>query len=142
MIIVNRSHPGIIHVAQSVPDAVFLVHPHVAHLNGKEVLDGRLPDIPFKNIIGNSERLRLFIAVLNIIQSLTCYFRKIKFQILVSQEGPPVFGFGLTQGSGSSVFLNSHQYGCSESNFILVYLDNRHLILTGAITYLGNMDHG
>ena len=80
-------------MTQSVPYTVFLVHPHVAHLNGQEVLESRLPDISFKNVGCYPEWLRLLISVFYIIEAFLVYFSKIEFQVFVSQEITPHLRF-------------------------------------------------
>src|SRR5450759_1108908 len=44
MVVVHRRHAGVVEMAGAVPDAILLLHSHVAHLYGKEILDHRLPD--------------------------------------------------------------------------------------------------
>ena len=53
----GRSHPCVIMMAQSVPDPVFFLHPHVTHLNREEILKHRLPDAPVINIPADPEQV-------------------------------------------------------------------------------------
>ena len=36
-------------MAQTMPDSVFVIYLHVAHLNRQEIFQSRLPDMPFKD---------------------------------------------------------------------------------------------
>ncbi len=99
MIEVCRSHPCIVHVTQSVPYPVFFINPHVAHLDGKEILQRRLPYISFKNVSRYPEWLGLLISVFYIIEAFLVDFGEIEFQVFVSQEITPHIRFGRTQGS-------------------------------------------
>ncbi len=86
---IERSHSGIIHMAQSVPDAVFFINPHMAHLNWQKKFQCRLPYISPVNIFCNSERLGLLIPVAHKIETFILNRGKVKFEIFVTKEVTP-----------------------------------------------------
>ena len=57
MVVIHRSHEGIVDMRQAVPDPVLVIYPHVGHLHRQEIFDRGLPDIALEDPRANLERI-------------------------------------------------------------------------------------
>ena len=89
MVPVHRRHPRVIHMASSVPYPVFLIDPHVAHLNRQEVFKNRLPDTAVKQIGRDAENGGHRIATADLIKAGLGDIGEVKAQAAVAQEPAP-----------------------------------------------------
>ena len=93
MVVVDGRHPRVVEVAGAVPDAVLLLHPHVAHLDRQEVLERGLPDAALVDVGADPERRRADAAVA---RPRTCRASstgaEVELEVVVPQEPAPSFG--------------------------------------------------
>ena len=82
-------HKRIVEVTGIVPNLIFFVNPHVAHLHRQEILYNRLPHTTFVNIAVDFENHRLAVFVNNLVKSGLFDGRKIKGQVIISQIFTP-----------------------------------------------------
>ena len=86
----DRGHPGIVHMASSVPDAVVFTDAHMAHLHGQEIFQDGLPDPAVKDVWSNAKDAGDGGGAGDLVKAGLSDGRKIKAQIPVTQEGAPV----------------------------------------------------
>ena len=63
VVVVDGRHERVVDVGEAVPDAVVVVHAHVGHLDGQEILDRRLPDVALEHVVADLEDVRALVAV-------------------------------------------------------------------------------
>ena len=140
MIKVYRCHTGIIIVAKTVPDAIFLVDSHVTHLYGKKIFQYRLPYTPVIYVTGNSEDTGLGISVPYLIEAFFLDIRKIKPKIIVTKELSPF----LPSQAADRFFpflCNFIKDGIFKHCFPFVKLNDGDLGSLRVIAYLGNLNN-
>ena len=86
----DRGHPGIVHMASSVPDAVVFTDAHMAHLHGQEIFQDGLPDPAVKDVWSNAKDAGDGGGAGHLVKAGLSDGRKIKAQIPVAEEGVPV----------------------------------------------------
>ena len=128
-------HTGIIHVAEIMPYPIFLVYPHVTHLDWKEVFQYRLPYTPVVNRFVDTEYGRERFAILDLVKTRLFYVGEIKAQIMVSQELSPGFRLFL-HGQFLTIGSQAIELGLLDPVIPLVDLNDRFLRLVGMITHL------
>ena len=65
----DRRHQRVVLMVEAVPDAVFVGDAHVAHLDGQEIFQRRLPDVAREDAAADLERLRPALAI---VRARTC----------------------------------------------------------------------
>ena len=56
MVEAGRRHQRVVLMVEPVPDAIFLGDAHVAHLDGQEIFERRLPDVARIDVAADPER--------------------------------------------------------------------------------------
>src|SRR5579871_5073445 len=95
MIGVCRRHTSIVHVAEAMPHAVFIIHTHVAHLYGQKIFECGLPYITCIHTIADLEWFCCISAINYFIHSRLSDLCEIELQIMIAEKIPPVFCFGM-----------------------------------------------
>ena len=128
-------HACIVHVTSVVPNAIFLVDPHVTHLIRQEIFYHRLPYTTVKHGIVDSKYRRLHIAIAYLVESRSDNVREIETCILVAQKISP-----LVEWHGAYHFLafraNVYEFGSALCTVSAVHFHYRHLLLVSEISHL------
>ena len=140
-VVADTSHQRIVHVAGVMPDAVFLSYPHMAHLDGQEVLDDGLPDASVVDIIGNAEYARLVVAVAHLIEPGFRHVAEISREVAVAQELSPDLRRHLAD-NGFPIGIDADELNIIHRSFALVCLDDDMLRLLRQIAHLRCLDDG
>jgi hypothetical protein len=88
MVVVHGRHERVVDVGEPVPDAVVVVHPHVAHLHGEEVLHRGLPHVSLEDLLPDLERIRSLVAVADDVGPGLHDVGEVELQVVVAQERP------------------------------------------------------
>ena len=141
MVVVHRRHARVVVVAQAVPDAVFLIDAHVAHLHGQEVLQNRLPHAAVVHIRRDAEDARRALAVAHAVQALLAHIAEVCLEVVVAQEAAP---FGRLQHLNRLLALlgDAGEHHGLARRIAPVQLDDGRLGLVALIPHLRHLHHG
>ena len=142
VVVVHRRHPRVVEVAGVVPHAVALVHPHVAHLDGQEGVDGRLPDVALVDVGPDPERVRPHVAVAHHVHAGRLDRREVEPQVVVAEEAPPVLRPRLHRRLQGARPRDPGDDDRQASRVAWVRLHDRPLLLLRVVADLRDLDGG
>ncbi len=90
--VADLRHARVILVVQAVPGAVLFLDQHVAHLDGQEVFQRRLPDVAVEDVVADLKRVRDLVAIAQHVHAGGRHGAEVGGHIVVAQEMPPRFG--------------------------------------------------
>ena len=127
-------------MASIVPDAVLLRNSHVAHLNGQEIFDDRLPNTTLVDIICYAEYTRLCRGIAHLIETSLGDITQVGREITIAQEIAPHLGLDCTNNS-LAVGIDANHLQRLDAVVALIGLYHDVLLLLGLIAYLRGLDH-
>ena len=140
MIEVGGRHSRIVEMVDPVPDAVFILHPHMAHLHGQEIFERRLPDVPAVDIVGNAERAAFGVSVSDDIHARLTHIAEVEHAIGVAQEIAPLGRIAgldrLPPAIGQAI-----ERRLLRASRRRIQLDDRTFGLPRGIAHLADLDH-
>ena len=141
MVVAGERHARIVQVAGAVPDAVLLLHAHVAHLHGEEIFQDGLPDAALVDVRRDPEWLRDGIAEGHLIHAGLVDPGEVELGVFVAKEIAPdrrPRGKDLMRAAGG---LNAQHAHGIRHGVLAIHLDNGELLLRGVVPDLAHVDH-
>ncbi len=137
---VGRRHECIIHMTDVMPELVFFLHPHVAHLYRQKIVQRRLPNILVINIRGYAERFTLLLTQYQLIHSLFLHVGEVEVEIFVAQKIAPGLGFFIQHYLVIAILAQAQQLHFVIEIIVGVSFDYRHFFLRRMVTNHGMLN--
>ena len=142
VVVADRGHAGVVEVAGVVPDPVALIDAHVAHLDRKERVDGRLPDVALVDVLADPERVRARVAVADDVHPRGLDRREVEAEVVVAEEAAPGLGGRRHHLLEGARLRDSREDDRQPSSVARVRLHDRPLLLLRVVADLRDLDRG